>query len=86
MSEMNGQIPKIDPADLKKMEEMMSQISSIKEQLKPKYEAVRAEVQGLKCQADILFLMNFEDKTQFKTSVEWEKQKIEVTFKIAKVQ
>jgi Ni,Fe-hydrogenase III component G len=79
-------IAKIDPADLVRLTELQSQISSIREQLKPRYEAIQKEVQDMKLQDDVLFLMNFEDKTTFKTSVEWNDQKINVTFAIAKVQ
>ena len=71
--------------DLNKLAELQKEISAIREQLKPKYESIQKKLQALDVSEDIKFLMDFEGKPTFKSSVEWEGQKYEVIFKMKKV-
>ena len=77
--------PKITIEDLRKQQQLMQEMTAIRESLRPKYEQIAEELKGLKTKGDILFLMEFEGKSSFTTKVEWEGQTIEVKFKIAKV-
>jgi hypothetical protein len=76
---------KLDITDINRLAELQKEISAIREQLKPKYEAIQKKLQALDIHADLKFLMDFEGKTAFKSSVEWEGQAIEVVFKLKKV-
>jgi hypothetical protein len=72
-------------SDLQKLQELQKEVNAIREQLKPKYEAIQKKVQVLDVKDDIKFLMDFEGKPIFKTNVEWDGQAYEVVFKLKKV-
>jgi hypothetical protein len=78
-------VPKITLEDLQKINELTSQISAFRNSLKPRYEAISKELENLTSKTDILALMEFEGKTSFKIKVEWDKQTIEILFKIGKI-
>ena len=71
--------------DLTKLAELQKEIFAIREQLKPKYEAIQAKLQALDTGEDLKFLMDFEGKPVFKSSVEWDGQQLEVIFKMKKI-
>jgi hypothetical protein len=71
--------------DLNKLKELQNEIFAIREQLKPRYESIQKKLQALDIGEDLKFLMDFEGKTIFKSSVEWDGQAIEVSFKRKKV-
>jgi hypothetical protein len=71
--------------DLTKLAELQKEISAIREQLKPKYETIQKKLQALEIKDNIKFLMDFEGKPVFKSSVEWDGQQYEVIFKLKKV-
>ena len=72
-------------SDLTKLAELQAEIFAIREQLKPKYESVQKRLQALDIGEDLKFLMDFEGKPIFKSSVEWNGQQLEVIFKMKKV-
>lgn len=72
-------------SDLTKLAELQKEIFAIREQLKPKYESIQKKLQALDIGADLKFLMDFEGKPTFKSSVEWDGQQLEVIFKMKKV-
>ena len=72
-------------ADLNKLAELQKEIFAIREQLKPKYEAIQKKLQALDIKEDVKFLMDFEGKPTFKSNVEWDGQQYEVIFKMKKV-
>ena len=78
-----GETLKIE--DLNKLAELQKEISAIREQLKPKCKSIQKKLQALDIGEDIKFLMDFEGRSAFKSSVEWDGQKYEVIFKIKKV-
>ena len=78
-----GETLKIE--DLNKLAELQKEISAIREQLKPKHEFIQKKLQALDIGEDIKFLMDFEGRPVFKSSVEWDGQKYEVIFKMKKV-
>jgi len=80
----NGNENVLKVEDLRKLEELQKEISAIREQLKPKYETIQKKLQELDVKDDIKFLMEFEGKPTFKTSIEWDGQAIEVLFKVKK--
>ena len=71
--------------DLNKLTELQKEISAIREQLKPKHESIQKKLQALDIGEDIKFLMDFEGRPVFKSSVDWGGQKYEVIFKMKKV-
>ena len=71
--------------DLTKLAELQKEIFAIREQLQPKYESIQKKLQALDIGEDLKFLMDFEGRTTFKSNVEWNGQKLEVSFKIKKV-
>jgi len=72
-------------SDLTKLAELQAEIFAIREQLKPKYESIQKRLQALDIGEDLKFLMDFEGKPIFKSSVEWNGQQLEVIFKMKKV-
>uniref|UniRef100_A0A6M3LR31 Uncharacterized protein n=1 Tax=viral metagenome TaxID=1070528 RepID=A0A6M3LR31_9ZZZZ len=72
-------------SDLTKLAELQAEIFAIREQLKPKYESIQKRLQALDIGDDLKFLMDFEGKPTFKSSVEWNGQQLEVIFKMKKV-
>ena len=75
-----GETLKIE--DLNKLAELQKEISAIREQLKPKHESIQKKLQALDIGEDIKFLMDFEGRPVFKSSVDWDGQKYEVIFKM----
>jgi len=70
---------------LRKMEELTKQMASLRETLKPTYERIDKCLQELSIAKDILFVIDFEGKTSYKTQVVWDDVKMDVRFSFPKV-